>query len=86
MHTGITGITVLAVKSDLTQSRTAILIRRTKPWAKFPKAILREHLVKRCDANCQRTHFVARVDEKLTAFVELESAVRACGELPRQAG
>jgi hypothetical protein len=27
-----------------------------------------------------------RADEKLTAFVELESAVRACGELPRQAG
>jgi hypothetical protein len=25
--------------------------------------------------------FVARADEKLTAFVELESAVRACGEL-----
>jgi hypothetical protein len=30
--------------------------------------------------------FVMRADEKLTAFVELESAVRACGELPRQAG
>jgi hypothetical protein len=24
--------------------------------------------------------FVVRADEKLTAFVELESAVRACGE------
>ena len=27
-----------------------------------------------------------RADEKLTAFLELESAIRACGELPRQAG
>jgi len=25
-------------------------------------------------------HLVVRVDEKLTAFVELESAIRACGE------
>jgi hypothetical protein len=25
--------------------------------------------------------FVVRADEKLTAFVELESATRACGEL-----
>jgi hypothetical protein len=24
--------------------------------------------------------FVVRADEKLTAFVELESAIRACGE------
>jgi hypothetical protein len=30
--------------------------------------------------------FVVRANEKLTAFVELESAVRACGELNRQAG
>jgi hypothetical protein len=30
--------------------------------------------------------FVARADEKLTAFLELESAICACGELPRQAG
>jgi hypothetical protein len=30
--------------------------------------------------------FVLGADEKLTAFVELESAVRACGELNRQAG
>ena len=30
--------------------------------------------------------FVMRADEKLTAFVELESAIRACGEWPRQAG
>jgi len=26
--------------------------------------------------------FVVRADEKLTAFLELESAVRVCGELP----
>jgi len=26
-------------------------------------------------------HFVARADEKLPAFVELESAIRVCGEL-----
>jgi len=26
------------------------------------------------------------VDEKLTAFLELESAIRACGQLSRQAG
>ena len=30
--------------------------------------------------------FIVRADEKLTAFVELESAVGACGELSRQAG
>jgi hypothetical protein len=28
------------------------------------------------------THFVVRADEKLTAFVELEAAIRAGGELP----
>jgi len=27
------------------------------------------------------TRFVVRADEKLTAFVELESATRTCGEL-----
>ena len=26
--------------------------------------------------------FVVRADEKLTAFIELESAIRACGEQP----
>jgi hypothetical protein len=26
--------------------------------------------------------FVGRADEKLTAFLELEAAVRGCGELP----
>jgi hypothetical protein len=26
--------------------------------------------------------FVVRADEKVTAFLELESAIRACGELP----
>jgi hypothetical protein len=30
--------------------------------------------------------YVVRADEKLTAFVELESAICACGELLRQAG
>jgi hypothetical protein len=30
--------------------------------------------------------FVVRADEVLTAFMELESAICACGELPRQAG
>jgi hypothetical protein len=30
--------------------------------------------------------FVVRADEKVTAFAELESAIRVCGELPRQAG
>jgi hypothetical protein len=29
--------------------------------------------------------FFARADEKLTAFLELELAIRACGELPRPA-
>src|SRR6266550_6948546 len=29
--------------------------------------------------------FVVRADEKRTAFVELESAIRGCGELARQA-
>jgi hypothetical protein len=26
-------------------------------------------------------HFVVRADETLTAFIELESAIRACGDL-----
>jgi hypothetical protein len=30
--------------------------------------------------------FIVRADEKLTAFLELESAIRSCGELSRQAG
>jgi hypothetical protein len=29
--------------------------------------------------------FFARADEKLTAFMKLEAAIRACGEFPRQA-
>jgi hypothetical protein len=34
------------------------------------------------DAHCgDGKRFVVRADEKLTAFLELESAVRACGEL-----
>jgi len=28
-----------------------------------------------------RKRFIVRADEKLTAFLELESAIRACGEL-----
>jgi hypothetical protein len=35
-------------------------------------------------AEAHRGHgkrFVARADEKLTAFLELQSAIRACGEL-----
>jgi hypothetical protein len=31
-------------------------------------------------------HFVVHADEKLMPFVELESAIRGCGELSRQAG
>jgi hypothetical protein len=30
--------------------------------------------------------FIVHADEKLTAFLELESAIRACGRLARQAG
>jgi hypothetical protein len=30
--------------------------------------------------------FVVPADEKMTAFLELESAICACGELSRQAG
>jgi len=30
--------------------------------------------------------FVVRAEEKLSAFLQLESAICACGELPRQAG
>jgi hypothetical protein len=30
--------------------------------------------------------FIVSADEKLTALLELESAIRAGGELPRQAG
>jgi hypothetical protein len=29
---------------------------------------------------------IVRADEKLTVFIELESAIRVCGELSRQAG
>jgi hypothetical protein len=32
-----------------------------------------------------RERFVVRADEKLTAFLELESMIRACGESSRQA-
>jgi len=31
-----------------------------------------------------RKRFVVRVDEKLPAFLELESAIRGCGELSRK--
>ena len=30
--------------------------------------------------------FIVRADELLTAFIELESAIRTCGEFTRQAG
>jgi hypothetical protein len=33
------------------------------------------------DAHRDGKRFVARADEKLTAFMELESAIRVCGEL-----
>jgi len=33
------------------------------------------------DAHRNGKRFVVRADEKLTAFLELESAIRACGEL-----
>jgi hypothetical protein len=36
--------------------------------------------------NPPRERFIVRADEKLTAFVELESVVCTGGELPRQAG
>jgi hypothetical protein len=32
------------------------------------------------DAHREGKRFVVRADEKLTAFVELESAIRACGD------
>jgi hypothetical protein len=39
------------------------------------------------DAHCgDGQHFIVHADETLTAFLELESAIRAWGELPRQAG
>ena len=38
------------------------------------------------DAHREGKRFVVHADEKLTAFVELESAICACGELSRQAG
>jgi hypothetical protein len=39
------------------------------------------------DAHCgDGKRFIVRADETLTAFVELKSAIRACGELPRQVG
>jgi hypothetical protein len=35
------------------------------------------------DAHCgDGNRFIVRADEKLTAFLELESAIRACDELP----
>jgi hypothetical protein len=33
------------------------------------------------DAHRDGRRFIVRADKKLTAFVELESAIRACGEL-----
>jgi hypothetical protein len=33
------------------------------------------------DAHRDGKRFIVRADEKLTAFVELESAIRVCGEL-----
>ena len=33
------------------------------------------------DAHRDGKRFIVRADEKLTAFLELESAVHACGEL-----
>jgi len=38
------------------------------------------------DAHGYGKRFIARVDEKLTAFVELESAIRPCAELACQVG
>ena len=38
------------------------------------------------DAHRDGKRFVVRADEKLAAFLELESAICACGELSRQAG
>jgi hypothetical protein len=38
------------------------------------------------DAHRDGKHFIVRADEKLTAFLELESAICVCGELSRQAG
>jgi len=38
------------------------------------------------DARHDDNHrFIVRADEKLTAFLELESAIRCCGDLPLQA-
>jgi hypothetical protein len=38
------------------------------------------------DAHRDGKRFVVHADEKLTAFLELESAICACGELSRRAG
>ena len=36
------------------------------------------------DAHCSDgNRFVVRAEEKLTAFIELEVAIRGCGKLPR---
>jgi hypothetical protein len=34
------------------------------------------------DAHGYGERFIVRADEKLTAFVELESSIRSCDELP----
>jgi hypothetical protein len=47
-----------------------------------PLPILKFYLVLDCDTHRgDRKRFVVRADEKLTAFVELESVIRICGEL-----
>lgn len=49
------------------------------PW--FAR-ILCENIHWIADAHCgDGKRFVARADEKLTAFVEIEAAIRACSEL-----
>jgi hypothetical protein len=38
------------------------------------------------DMHREGRRFVVHADDKLTVFIELQSAIRACGQLSRQAG
>jgi hypothetical protein len=48
---------------------------------------VRGHTIWTADAHCgDGKRFVVRSDEKVTAFIELESVIPISSELPRQAG
>jgi hypothetical protein len=57
--------------------RLFVLLR--SPFFELARVLVRLDHIANIIVNAN--HFIVRADEKLTAFVELESAIRACGEL-----